>query len=60
MKLLDITPKLFTPAEAETKAAELQAGDNDGWSYAADHDPKGTGYSRVAVYDEEGELISYL
>ena len=54
------TPRLFAPAEAERIATALQAGEEDGWSYTADHDPKGTGYSRVEIRDEDGELVDYL
>ncbi len=59
MKLIDMTPTLYEPEKAEAIAAEVGAGDPD-WTYTADHDPKGTGYSRVKVEDEEGELIGFL
>lgn len=59
IKKLDTTPSLFDPAKAEALAAEAQAGDPD-WTYEADHDPKGTGYSRVRILDEDGELVGYL
>jgi len=56
---LDTTPVLREPEEAERIATELQEGDED-WTYLADHDPKGTGYSRVVVIDENGELVGYI
>lgn len=48
----------FTPEKAEAVAAELNA--TDDWTYLAKHDPAGTGYSFVEVYDEDGEFISGL
>lgn len=59
LKMIDATPKLFAPAEAEAVAAEMSATDED-WAYEADHDPKGTGYSRVKVFDEDGEFVAFL
>ena len=59
MKKIDTTPKLFAPVEAERVAADLAANDED-WSYEADHDPKGTGYSRVAIFDEDGEFVAFF
>jgi hypothetical protein len=58
MKRLDTTHKLFSPAQAEAIAAAMQAGDEEGWAYRAVHDPRGTGYSFVEVYDEEGECVA--
>ena len=59
MKRIDTTPKLFTPEKAITVAAEMGAKDED-WTYAPDHDPKGTGYSRVIIHDEDGEFVAFL
>ena len=56
MKLLDTTEHLYAPAKAEAVAAELQAHDED-WTYKVVHDPKGTGYSYIAIYDEDGEFV---
>lgn len=59
MKLLDSTYKLFSSTEAEQKAAELSKNDPD-WTYKVRHDPKGTGFSFIKIYDETGEFISKL
>ena len=59
MKTLDTTPKLFSPDRAEVVAAEMGADDPD-WTYAADHDPEGTGYSRVKITDEDGEFVAFV
>jgi hypothetical protein len=56
MMLIDTTPTLYPPAKAEAIAAALQAGDAE-WSYRAVHDPKGTGFSFVNVYDEDGVYV---
>jgi hypothetical protein len=58
MKMLDTTATLYAPAKANALAATLQAGDDDGWTYTAIHDPKGTGYSSIAIYDDDGAFIS--
>ena len=50
--------ELFTPKNAELKAKELN--DNDDWDYRVIHCPKGTGYSFIEVYDENGEFVSKL
>lgn len=56
MKKLDTTGKLFTPEAAEKAAADLRAGDPD-WKYVVKHDPKGTGYSFIEIYDEDGNYV---
>ena len=56
MKQLDTTHALFLPEAAERKAAELQAGDPD-WTYSVRHDPEGTGYSFIEIFDEDGENV---
>ena len=57
MKLLDTTEHLYAPATAETVAAALQAGEEEGWTYRVVHDPTGRGYSYIAIYDDDGEMI---
>ena len=52
-------PAAYEPAVAEKIAADAQAGDPD-WTYIVKHDPKGVGFSLVAVYDEDGEFVAYL
>lgn len=56
MKLIDTTSKLFSPDKAEAAAAELRAGDPD-WKYVVRHDPKGTGYSFIEIFDEDGAFV---
>lgn len=53
------THTLYTPAKAEAVAAEMNETDED-WSYVVVHDPKGTGYSFIEVYDEDGILVERL
>ena len=50
--------RLFSPAEAEKIATELQQNDLDGWKYEVIHDPTGRGMSYIKVYDNEGEFVS--
>ncbi len=59
MKRIDTTEHLYSPAQAEAIADEMRAADPD-WSYTAKHDPKGTGYSFIEVYDDEGVFIGKL
>ena len=60
MKLLDslLTHRLFPPAKAVEVAAQLQAGDEDGWTYRVQHDPTGRGLSFIEVYDEDGTFVT--
>jgi hypothetical protein len=56
--LLNSVHTTYAPEVAEKKAAELTASDD--WSYRAVHDPKGTGNSYIAIYDEDGEFVGKL
>lgn len=60
MKALDATHHLYTPVQAEALAAQMQASEDDGWVYTAVHDPKGTGYSFIKAYDENGKFVSKM
>ncbi len=60
--MLSNTPTLLDPSRAVELADDLNTEADrtgDAWRYEADHDPKGTGFSRVAVYDDD-ELVGYL
>ena len=59
MMKLDMTKKFYTKEKAEAVAAEMNATDDD-WVYVAKHDPKGTGWSFIEVYDEDGEFVAFL
>jgi len=48
---------LYAPAKAEEVAALLTAVDEDGWTYKPKHDPLGTGWSFIEVFDEDTVLI---
>ncbi len=56
---LDTTPTLFTPEKAVEIAHDLGTDDPE-WTYAADHDPKGTGYSRIRITDEDGKFVAFV
>ena len=56
MKKLDTTHQLFSPAEAEKVAKELQQGDPE-WQYEVIHDPAKTGFSFIEIYDENGDFV---
>jgi len=58
MKLLDTTHTLYSPDKAEEVAAEMNA--TDDWNYKVIHDPKGTGYSFIEVYDEDDEFVARM
>ena len=59
MKRMDTTPRLFTPEKAEALAGQMSLDEPD-WTYEADHDPAGTGYSRIRVTDEDGEFVAFV
>ncbi|HCW04101.1 MAG TPA: hypothetical protein DGK91_05945 [Clostridium sp.] len=59
MLLIDTTPALFKPEQAERIAQELQNGDPD-WNYRVKHDPTGRGNSLIEIYDEDGEFVSFF
>jgi len=48
------------PADADAAAANAEANDDCGWKYVAVHDPKGTGYSFVNIFDEDGEFVGKM
>lgn len=58
MKLIDTTPTPMSPSEAEYKAKLLKLSDPD-WNYLPVHDPKGTGFSRIKILDENGNFIAW-
>ncbi len=59
MLTIETPPTLFSPPKAVAVAAEMTAGDEDGWSYEAEHGPVGS-LSKVKVIDEAGEFIGYV
>ena len=48
----------YTKEQAEEVAAEMNA--TDDWTYIPKHDPKGTGYSFIEIYDEDGEFVERM
>ncbi len=58
MILLNAPKTLYAPDLAESIARELNE-DND-WLFVVMHDPKGTGYSYIAVYDEDNKLVGTM
>lgn len=54
---MNTTHQLFNPAKVEEVAAEMQAGDDEGWTYRVKHAPTSTGYSFIEIYDENGEFV---
>ena len=59
-KTLDTPTATFSPKKAIEVTAVLNEDDGDDWVYKVKHDPKGTGYSLIEVYDENGEFVSLL
>ncbi len=49
--------RLFPKEKAIQVAADMQAGEDEGWTYAPVHCPKGTGHSYIEIYDEDGFLV---
>ena len=49
-----------TVAAAQDVADELNAEDEDGWTYKVVADPKGTGKAIIKIFDEAGEFVGNL
>jgi len=56
--LLNTTSNLYTPEKAEAIAKEMN--ESDDWTYKVIHDPAGTGYSFIEIYDEDNEFVAKL
>jgi hypothetical protein len=56
MKKLDTTNQLFTSEKAEEIAETLRKSDPD-WKYIVRHDPNGTGFSFIEIYDEDNNFV---
>lgn len=56
MMTIRMPHRLFAPQDAEKTAAAMQAHDPE-WKYVVSHDPTGTGYSFISIYDEENEFV---
>ena len=54
--LTNVPQKLMTPTKAEEVAAVLNS--TDDWKYVVVHCPKGTGFSFIEIYDEDG-FVAY-
>ena len=55
---IDKAVTFFSPAEADATSASMNKGDD--WTYTAVHDPSGTGFSIIAVHDEDGEFVGKI
>lgn len=55
-KLIDTTPTGFEPEVAARKAAELAAGDDDGWTYKVRH-AAGARFAYIDIFDEDGNFV---
>lgn len=63
MMLIKNIPTLMTPEKAEAIAARLNDPEDDcadDWTYVVRHDPKGTGYSLIDIFDEDNILIGQI
>ena len=59
MLKIDTTTKLYTKEKADKIVQSMNDQDDD-WTYTAVHDPKGTGFSFIEAYDENGELVGTM
>ena len=59
MMIMTNNKKFYSPEEAERKAKIMNETDED-WNYVVKHDPKGTGYSFIEIYDEDNEFVAYF
>lgn len=56
---IDTTETLYTKQDAISVAAAMNASDDD-WDYRPKHDPAGTGYSFIEIFDEDGNLVGKM
>ena len=59
-KILNNVHTMFSPEEAVSVAYDLNADPDDDWAYVVKHDPKGTGYSLITIYEDNGEFVAIL
>ena len=50
----------LSPERASELAEDLNADPLEDWTYQVRHDPKGTGFSFVEIYDETGTYLGDL
>lgn len=58
-KLMTAVDQLLPPAKADEMVATLNADCEDDWSYKAVHNDASK-YSKIAVYDEDGDFVCYM
>ena len=49
-----------TEEKAQEAADLLMSGEDEGWTYKVNPDPKGSGRAIVEIYDESGEFVGYI
>ena len=52
--------KLFSRVQADNLVDKLNGDSEEDWVYRACHDPKGTGYSNIDIFDEVGDYVGKL
>ena len=60
MLLINYPNCLYTPEFANELADELNSDEDNDWVYLVIHDPAGTDYSYIMVYDEVGLCLGNL
>jgi hypothetical protein len=58
MVIIKSAPILRTPEQAELNAKQLNADEEDGWTYKVNH--HNSGLSSIEVYDEEDNFLGIL
>lgn len=52
------SPTIFTQAQAEKAAKELNEGELDGWKYEVELTPDG--HAKIKMLDEDNEFVGYF
>ena len=61
MSMMTKYPATTYPADkVDAVAAELQANDEDDWTYVVRHDPTGRAFSLIELYDEDGVFVAMM
>jgi hypothetical protein len=58
MATINTTEKLFAKDKAIEICEMLNNDEDNDWTFVAVNCPKGTGYSFINIFDEDGEFVS--
>lgn len=60
MAIINPPSHFFTREKAETLCEHFNNDPDEDWTYTPVHPPSGKGWSKIAIYDEDGIFIAHL